>query len=170
MLLVCRLPLLDDERDRHSDSDEEDEEELPAYEYRFETAKLLLEVDDTVDTALKVHGNNRVHCKPRRKRGGWRLRHLHRLHDGHPLLAFLSGGHRGHGRQHRACGVQHKSVWRAAQGGQRAQQMPWGRHQVGPGCTAASMSAPTCPPPNLTSCKEGNPWLDLTGGTAGLHG
>ena len=59
MLLVCRLPLLDRLAGKDSDSDEEDEEELPAYEYRFETAKLLLEVDDTVDTTLKVCASKR---------------------------------------------------------------------------------------------------------------
>ena len=52
VLLVCRLPLVDTEADKDSDSDEE--VEMPDYEYRFETAKLLLELDDSVDTALKV--------------------------------------------------------------------------------------------------------------------
>ena len=53
-MLVCRLPLVDTEADKDSDSDEE--VEMPDYEYRFETAKLLLELDDSVDTALKVRG------------------------------------------------------------------------------------------------------------------
>lgn len=32
----------------------EEEEELPSYEFRFETAKLLLELDDSVDAASQV--------------------------------------------------------------------------------------------------------------------
>ena len=86
VLLVCRLPLLDEGAARDSDSDEEDEEELPAYEYRFETAKLLLEVDDTVETTLKVRSKNNVDSEPSRETCGLRVCCLCRLHGGHSLF------------------------------------------------------------------------------------
>lgn len=34
--------------------DEEDEDDMPSYEFRFECAKMLLELDDTTETAIQV--------------------------------------------------------------------------------------------------------------------
>lgn len=52
---------LDEQRHMHDGSDSgsewEDEDEddgLPSYEFRFECAKMLLELEDTVDTAIQV--------------------------------------------------------------------------------------------------------------------
>eukprot|EP00775_Hariotina_reticulata_P004798 gene4798-5048_t len=45
----------DDEDEDWADEDKEDEEnKLPSYEFRFECAKMLLELEDTTDTAIQV--------------------------------------------------------------------------------------------------------------------
>ena len=40
------------------ESDEGDPEDLPSYEFRFECAKLLLELDDSTETAIAVGGES----------------------------------------------------------------------------------------------------------------
>lgn len=45
-----------DANDDDSDEDEDDDvDELPSFEFRFECAKLLLELDDTTTTVIQVH-------------------------------------------------------------------------------------------------------------------
>lgn len=47
---------MDDEQQQQEDSEEEEDDDdgLPSYEFRFESAKMLLELEDTTETAIQV--------------------------------------------------------------------------------------------------------------------
>ena len=53
-------PEIDDETGSHYDSDEGDDEEednMPSFEFRFETAKLLIELEDNTDAAIQARNS-----------------------------------------------------------------------------------------------------------------